>query len=176
MEFLRTEREEIISHVLSGNNALVLMPTGGGKSLCYYRLPALAFGGLTIVVSPLIALMKDQVDALRADGIPLAFINSPLPASAIADIQRELQAGQIKLLYVAPERLSMPEFQTFLQSLDVSLLAIDEAHYTARMGSRFSSRLPRARLRELLQGVPLIALTAAANDRVRRKTLSVIST
>lgn len=168
----RTEQEEIISHVLSGKDALVLMPTGGGKSLCY-QLPALAFGGLTIVVSPLIALMKDQVDALRANGIPSAFINSSLPASAIADIQRQLQTGQIKLLYVAPERLSMPEFQTFLQSLDVSLLAIDEAHCISEWGHDFRPDYRMLKdIRDLLPGVPLIALTATANDRVRKDIIS----
>ena len=97
-------QEEIIRGVLAKQDALVLMPTGGGKSLCF-QLPALMLPGLTLVISPLIALMKDQVDALQANGIPAAFINSTLSYAEIAQIQRQAQAGEIKILYVAPERL-----------------------------------------------------------------------
>ncbi|HPF95699.1 MAG TPA: RecQ family ATP-dependent DNA helicase [bacterium] len=164
----RTEQEEIINHILAGRDALVLMPTGGGKSLCY-QIPALAMNGVTLVVSPLIALMKDQVDALRANGIPSAFINSSLTSSAIADIQRQLHAGEIKLLYVAPERLASQEFQWFLQSITVSLIAIDEAHCISEWGHDFRPDYRTLKdIRALLQNVPLIALTATANDRVRQ--------
>ena len=120
-------QEEIISRVLAREDTLVLMPTGGGKSLCY-QLPALRFKGLTIVVSPLIALMKDQVDGLRANGIPAAFINSTLTAAQNSRTQGLARSGQLKILYVAPERLALPGFRNFLRSIDISLLAIDEAH------------------------------------------------
>ena len=106
-------QEEIISTVLKGKDALALMPTGGGKSLCY-QLPAMRLEGLTLVVSPLIALMKDQVDALKAHGIPAALINSTLPYAEIGRVQRQAQQGILKILYVAPERLSQPGFQRLL--------------------------------------------------------------
>ena len=123
----RPLQEEIVGHVLAGKQSLVLMPTGGGKSLCY-QLPAIALDGVTLVVSPLIALMKDQVDALQANGIPAAFINSSLRAADITNVQQAASDGHIKILYVAPERLATQHFRTFLGGLNVSLIAIDEAH------------------------------------------------
>ncbi len=165
-EFLPLQKE-VIDHVMSGREALVLMPTGGGKSLCY-QLPALEMAGITIVVSPLIALMKDQVDALKANGIPAAYINSSLDYAEIAQIEREAQNGEIKLLYLAPERLAIPRVQGFLQTLKVSLLAIDEAHCISEWGHDFRPDYRNLRaVRELFPCAPVLALTATANKIVK---------
>ncbi|MBW3538278.1 DNA helicase RecQ [Candidatus Parcubacteria bacterium] len=164
----RPLQREIVAHVLAGNDALVLMPTGGGKSLCY-QLPALALPGLTLVVSPLIALMKDQVDALQANGVAAAFVNSSLPAAEIARIQTRAGRGELKLLYVAPERLAAAGFRDFLASANVSLIAIDEAHCISEWGHDFRPDYRNlARLRQDLSGVPVIALTATATPKVGR--------
>ena len=166
-EFLPLQ-EEIISTVLEKRDALVLMPTGGGKSLCY-QLPAMHFEGLTLVVSPLIALMKDQVDALRSNGIPAAFINSTLPYSEINRVQQQAQEGAIKLLYVAPERLSQTGFQFFLSRLNVSFVAVDEAHCISVWGHDFRPDYRKlGELRRNLPGVPFLALTATATERGAR--------
>ncbi|MCC7357500.1 RecQ family ATP-dependent DNA helicase [Candidatus Uhrbacteria bacterium] len=158
---------EVILHVVTGKDALVLMPTGGGKSLCY-QLPALVFHGITLVISPLIALMKDQVDALRANGIPAAYINSTLPVSEVMKIEQQAKRGEIKLLYLAPERFAVPQVQVFLQSLHISLLAVDEAHCISEWGHDFRPEYRNLRqLRTLFPNVPLVALTATANVRVR---------
>ena len=163
----RPLQEEIIANVLSQRDTLVLMPTGGGKSLCY-QLPALRFAGLTLVVSPLIALMKDQVDALVANGISAQFINSTLSSREISRVQAEAKNGQLKILYLAPERLALPGFRGFLHTLDVSLLAIDEAHCISEWGHDFR---PEYRNLKVLQqdfpDVPVIALTATATERVQ---------
>ena len=165
-EFLPLQ-EEIISTVLERKDALVLMPTGGGKSLCY-QLPAMHFEGLTLVVSPLIALMKDQVDALRSNGIPAAFINSTLPYFEISRVQQQAKQGAIKLLYVAPEKLSQPGFQFFLSKLKVSFVAVDEAHCISVWGHEFRPAYRKlGELRRRLPGVPFLALTATATERVR---------
>ncbi len=125
----RLDQESVIDAVLNGNDCVVLMPTGGGKSLCY-QIPALMFDGLTVVISPLIALMKDQVDALRNNGIEAAFLNSTQTAAQQVEVFRDIRSGQLKLLYVAPERLLQngDQFIDFLSSIKVSLFAIDEAH------------------------------------------------
>ena len=160
-------QEEIVRHVLGGDHCLVLMPTGGGKSLCY-QLPALCFDGLTLVISPLIALMKDQVDALRANGIPAAFVNSTLTASEIGRIHTAALTGRIKILYAAPERLSVPGFMSFLDSASVSLIAIDEAHCISEWGHDFRPDYRNLKaLRSRFPDVPCIALTATATERVR---------
>ena len=165
-EFLPLQ-EEIISTVLRERDALVLMPTGGGKSLCF-QLPALQLGGLTLVVLPLIALMKDQVDALRSNGISAAFINSTLPQYEISRVQRQAQQGALKILYVAPERVSSSGFQQFLTRLKVSLVAVDEAHCISVWGHDFRPDYRRlGELRRSLPGVPFLALTATATERVR---------
>ncbi len=169
-EFLPLQ-EEIIASVLNGEDSLVLMPTGGGKSLCY-QLPALRLDGLTLVVSPLIALMKDQVDALKSNGIPAAFVNSTLPFSEILRVQEQVLQGVLKILYVAPERLALPAFQSFLSRLKVSLVAVDEAHCISVWGHDFRPDYRRlGELRNTLPGVPFLALTATATERVRRDIL-----
>lgn len=172
-EFLPLQ-EEIIGSVLNREDSLVLMPTGGGKSLCY-QLPALKLDGLTLVVSPLIALMKDQVDALSSNGIPAAFINSTLPFNEMRLVQEQALQGVLKILYVAPERLSLPAFQSFLARLKVSLVAVDEAHCISVWGHDFRPDYRRlGELRNTLPGVPFLALTATATERVRRDILEQI--
>ena len=164
----RPLQEEIIESVLRGEDTLVIMPTGGGKSLCY-QLPALRLGGLTLVVSPLIALMKDQVDALRANGVPAEFINSTLTYAEIARVQRQAQQGDLKILYLAPERLALPDFRGWLDTLNVSLVAVDEAHCISEWGHDFRPDYRTLdELRRNMPGVPFIALTATATERVRR--------
>src|SRR5687768_8306540 len=123
----RPLQEEIVRAILDGQDVFVLMPTGGGKSLCY-QLPALLLDGLTVVVSPLIALMKDQVDAMRTLGVPATFINSSLDAAEIRRRQGAVVRGDVKLVYVAPERLMLPNFLNLLSNVPLALFAIDEAH------------------------------------------------
>ena len=164
----RPRQEAIIANALAGRHSLVIMPTGGGKSLCY-QLPALATGGLTLVVSPLIALMQDQVDALRANGIAAAFINSSLDSRDAAAAERQAQAGRVSLLYVAPERVSMPGFRQFLSTLDLRLIAIDEAHCISEWGHDFRPDYRAlSDLRTLFPDTPIMALTATATERVRQ--------
>jgi ATP-dependent DNA helicase RecQ len=161
-------QEEIIRGVLARRDALVLMPTGGGKSLCY-QLPALMLPGVTLVVSPLIALMKDQVDALKANGIAGAFINSTLAPREIQRIQGEARQGRLKILYIAPERLAMPEFQVFLEEIRVSLIAVDESHCISEWGHDFRPDYRNLQiLKNIFPGAPTLALTATATERVRQ--------
>ena len=163
----RPLQADIIQTVLDGNDALVLMPTGGGKSLCY-QLPALCLDGLTLVVSPLIALMKDQVDALRANGVAAAFINSTVPPREGRGILADARAGRIKILYIAPERLAVPGFTEFLGSVDVSQIAIDEAHCISEWGHDFRPDYRNLHvLRERFPDTPVMALTATATAQVR---------
>src|SRR5664280_2964 len=133
----RPLQEEIIRDSLAGKDTFALLPTGGGKSLCF-QLPALAREGLTVVVSPLIALMKDQVDALQASGIAATFLNSSLAAGQSRERLRGLHNGEFRLLYVAPERLMLYGFLTDLQKWNVKLIAIDEAHCISEWGHDFS--------------------------------------
>ena len=164
----RPGQEAIVSDALAGRHSLVVMPTGGGKSLCY-QLPALARGGLTLVVSPLIALMKDQVDGLRANGIAAEFLNSSLDNATAAAVERRALAGNVSLLYVAPERVSMPGFRRFLNLLDLRLIAIDEAHCISEWGHDFRPDYRAlSELRTEFPDTPVMALTATATERVRR--------
>ena len=163
----RPLQEQIIGDCLAGRDVLALMPTGGGKSLCY-QLPALVRPGLTVVVSPLIALMKDQVDFLRGRGIPAALINSTLAPDRLQEVIRGLDRGDFRLLYVAPERLMQPGFLGRLERWNVTTFAIDEAHCISEWGHDF--RPDYRELRELrlrFPGTTLMALTATATDRVR---------
>ncbi len=165
-------QEEIVESVMAGRDTFALLPTGGGKSLCY-QLPALALPGLTVVVSPLIALMKDQVDALEANGIPSGFINSTQTSAELSQVVRGIRAGEIKLLYVAPERIIEPRFADFLATLDVSLVAIDEAHCVSEWGHDFRPAYRElAGLRRTCPDAPVIALTATATKQVRADILS----
>ncbi len=165
-------QEEIINHVLGGGDGLALMPTGGGKSLCY-QLPALALGGLTLVVSPLIALMKDQVDGLKANGVPAEFLNSSLSSAEAGRVRAQAVRGALKVLYIAPERLATPGFGGFLRALNVSLLAIDEAHCISEWGHDFRPEYRNLKvLRNDRPGVPMLALTATATPRVRDDIVS----
>jgi len=120
----RPMQRDIIENVLQKRDSLVLMPTGGGKSLCY-QIPALKFEGLTIVISPLISLMKDQVDNLKTNGINAEYINSTLSFREIDKIKKKIQRKEVKILYVAPERLALEDFKIFLTTLQISLIAID---------------------------------------------------
>jgi ATP-dependent DNA helicase RecQ len=163
----RPHQREIIDASLAGRDVLALLPTGGGKSLCF-QLPALVRPGLTVVVSPLIALMKDQVDALRASGVAATFLNSSLGAAESRTRLRDLHRGECKLLYVAPERLMLDGWAENLQKWNVSALAIDEAHCVSEWGHDFRPEYRQlARLRAALPEVPLMALTATATGRVR---------
>ena len=165
-------QEEVIGSVMAGRDCFVLMPTGGGKSLCY-QLPAMALPGLTLVVSPLIALMKDQVDALEANGLPAAFINSTQTPDELRNVVRRIRSRETKLLYVAPERVIEPRFASFLGTLDVSLIAIDEAHCVSEWGHEFRPAYRElASLRLAGPRAPVIALTATATERVRADILS----
>ena len=164
----RPGQERAISSVLGGRDTLVVLPTGGGKSLCY-QVPALMLPGLTIVVSPLISLMKDQVDALTARSLPAAFINSTLTGSQVSDRLSRAARGEIKLLYVAPERFDAGTTAERLRAMGVSLLAVDEAHCISEWGHDFRPSYLRMRhVRERLGAPPTIALTATATPEVRR--------
>ena len=171
----RPLQEEIIRCVISQRDAFVLMSTGGGKSLCY-QLPALMMPGVTLVISPLIALMKDQVDALQANGIPAEFINSTLTRTAIDKIQTDVLRGKIKILYAAPERLILPEFQLFLKKIKVSLIAIDESHCISEWGHDFRPEYRNLKmLRSIFPDVPAMALTATATKQVREDIIQQLS-
>ncbi len=163
----RPLQEEIIRDSLAGRDTFALLPTGGGKSLCF-QLPALVRPGLTVVISPLIALMKDQVDALRASGVAATFLNSSLAAGESRPRLRGLHNGEFKLLYVAPERLMLSGFLDDLKRWSVNLFAIDEAHCISEWGHDFRPEYRQiATLREQFPGVPFMALTATATERVR---------
>ncbi len=168
----RDAQGEIVDHVAGGGDALVLMPTGGGKSLCY-QLPALLRPGTGIVVSPLIALMQDQVAALTQLGVRAAFLNSTLSARAAGAVERALMAGELDLLYVAPERLLAPRTLELLAGAKLALLAIDEAHCVSMWGHDFRPEyLQLAVLRTRFPGVPRVALTATADPHTRAEILA----
>jgi len=166
----RPLQAEIIQTVYDGRDTLVLMPTGGGKSVCF-QIPAITLDGVAVVVSPLIALMKDQVEALSANGIPAAFINSSLHLDQQRTVESALLAGYIKLLYVSPEKLVSQSFQPLLKRLKISLFAIDEAHCISSWGHDFRPEYTQLKfLKSQFPGIPLIALTATA-DKLTRKDI-----
>jgi ATP-dependent DNA helicase RecQ len=163
----RGHQEEIIDAVCAGHDALVLMPTGGGKSLCY-QLPAMLRPGVGIVVSPLIALMQDQVRALRQLGVSAGFLNSTQSAAERSAVRRQLQVGELELLYVAPERILQEDTLAFLATCPVSVIAIDEAHCVSSWGHDFrQDYLALNRLKQVFDGVPRMSLTATADPRTR---------
>ncbi|MDQ6690356.1 MAG: ATP-dependent DNA helicase [Gemmatimonadota bacterium] len=167
-EKFRPGQEAAVAAILAGKDTVVVLPTGGGKSLCF-QVPALLMPGLTVVVSPLISLMKDQVDALTARGLPAAFINSTLSAGQVSDRLVRVERGEIKLLYVAPERFDYGRTAERLRKAGVSLLAIDEAHCISQWGHDFRpSYLRVKKVREELGSPTTIALTATATPDVRR--------
>jgi ATP-dependent DNA helicase RecQ len=168
----RGRQGAIIECVASGGDALVLMPTGGGKSLCF-QVPALLRSGLAVVVSPLIALMEDQVATLDELGVAAVALNSSLSAEEQRSIATRIRAGEIKLLYVAPERLVQPRMLSFLQGLEIALFAIDEAHCVSQWGHDFRPEyLQLGQLAELFPQVPRIALTATADMRTREEIVT----
>lgn len=171
----RTGQEQAITQVFDGQNTICVMPTGGGKSMCY-QIPALAMEGTTIVVSPLISLMKDQVDALQAAGIPAASINSSLDVYEVREILHEVQMGIIKLLYIAPERLDSEMFLDGLQGVKVPLIAVDEAHCISQWGHDFrpSYRLISRMLEIFPDNPTVLALTATATPQVREDICRIL--
>ncbi|MDO4575864.1 MAG: RecQ family ATP-dependent DNA helicase [Planctomycetia bacterium] len=174
LDGFRPGQEEIIQTVLSGRDTLCVMPTGGGKSLCY-QLPALVGEGTTLVVSPLIALMKDQVDYLESRNIPVSFINSALSSSEQMERMERMKRGEFRLMYVVPERFRDPRFLRSVSDAGIRLLAIDEAHCVSQWGHDF--RPDYARLgyfRKQIGNPPVIALTATATDEVRRDILDLL--
>src|SRR5664280_569394 len=165
------DQEQIISHVIDGGDALVLMPTGGGKSLCY-QIPALVRPGVGVVISPLIALMHDQVTALEALGVRAGFLNSTQRLDEQRDMERAALDGELDLLYLAPERLGVPRTQDFLDKLQISVFAIDEAHCVSQWGHDFRPDYLRlSLLGERWPDVPRIALTATAPPATRREII-----
>jgi ATP-dependent DNA helicase RecQ len=165
----RGQQQDIIEHVVAGGDALVLMPTGGGKSLCY-QIPALVRDGVGVVISPLIALMQDQVDALRTLGVRAGFLNSTQDFSSRQLVEQEYLAGEIDLLYVAPEGLGVPATQRLLDRGRIALFAIDEAHCVSQWGHDFRpDYLGLSMLHERWPDVPRIALTATATTATREE-------
>ncbi len=168
----RPFQEEIINDLMEGRDVLAIIATGGGKSLCY-QLPALLSGGVTIVISPLIALMKDQVDDLLANGIAAATLNSSMSLNDIRSVEQGVQEGSIRLLYVSPEKVTQETFLRFLDRLDVRLIAVDEAHCISMWGHQFRPEYRNlSKLKARFPGVPLIALTASAIPEVRDDIVS----
>jgi len=168
----RPLQREICEATLAGQDVFALLPTGGGKSLCF-QIPALARGGLTVVVSPLIALMKDQVDQLQASGVAATFLNSTLDADEARSRLRGLHRNEYRLLYVAPERLMLEGWSENLKKWNVTCLAIDEAHCVSEWGHDFRPEYRQiSKLREILPDIPLMALTATATTRVRQDIIT----
>ncbi len=163
----RGQQEEVVRHVVAGGDAVVLFPTGAGKSVTY-QVPAICRPGVAIVVSPLIALMRDQVEALRQAGVAAAALNSSLAPDEAREVRRALMAGELDLIYVAPERLTTQGFAEMLRGVDIALFAIDEAHCVSQWGHDFRPEYrDLARITELFPGVPRMALTATADPVTR---------
>lgn len=165
----REPQQAIIDAVVAGNDAFVLMPTGGGKSLCY-QIPALVRPGCGVVISPLIALMQDQVSALQQLGIRASFLNSTLDAHSASAVEQALLSGELDLLYLAPERLNQTRTRALLGSATLSLFAIDEAHCVSQWGHDFrADYLQLEQLQHLFPSVPRVALTATADPRTQQE-------
>ena len=163
----RGQQADVVSHVVAGGDAIVLMPTGGGKSACY-QIPALCRDGVGVVVSPLIALMHDQVAAMRQVGIRAAALNSSLSDEERMSVRRDLRDRKLDLIYVAPERLMLPSFLEFLDGAKIALFAIDEAHCVSQWGHDFRPEYMKLEmLGERFPGVPRIALTATADPQTQ---------
>jgi ATP-dependent DNA helicase RecQ len=165
----RGEQELIIQNTLKGHNSFVLMPTGAGKSLCY-QLPAIIMEGTAIVISPLIALMKNQVDQLIAFGVNAQFLNSSLTKAEINKVKAEVLRGEVKLLYIAPESLNKQDNLNFLQQAKISFVAIDEAHCISEWGHDFRPEYRKIRsiIETINEKLPIIALTATATPKVQQ--------
>ena len=167
----RAHQQEIIEQLIQGNDAVVLMPTGGGKSLCY-QIPAMAREGVGIIISPLIALMQDQVSALQQLGVKAAFLNSSLDAFSAQEVERDLLSGNLDMLYVAPERLMTSRFLALLERSTIALFAIDEAHCVSQWGHDFRREyLQLSVLHERFPDIPRIALTATADEPTRKEII-----
>ena len=167
----RPLQADIIQAVYDRRDVLVLMPTGGGKSICY-QVPALTLEGTAVVLSPLIALMKDQVEGLLGNGASAAFLNSMLSPAQARELEDDLLAGRIKLLYVSPEKLVSQSFQPLLKRLKISLFAVDEAHCISAWGHDFRPEYTQLKfLKEQFPDIPVLALTATA-DKLTRKDIA----
>lgn len=171
----RGQQQEIIDHIINGGDALILMPTGGGKSLCY-QIPALCLSGVAVVVSPLIALMQDQVDGLKQLGIKASVLNSTLSSQDSSKVEEQMRKGELDIVYVSPERLNSDTFQGNLSRCKISLFAIDEAHCVSQWGHDFRPEyIEFSKLHEKFPEVPRIALTATADKMTRQDIIRYLN-
>ena len=168
----RDGQKQVIDSVLLGQDSLVIMPTGGGKSLCY-QVPALLFSGLTIVISPLISLMKDQVDQIKANGVAAECINSSMDREDLIRVYNRMNNGQLKMVYISPERILSRDFSERLENLPLSMIAVDEAHCISQWGHDFRREYALlGQLKQRFPHVPVMALTATADEATRKDIIS----
>ncbi|WP_194687969.1 ATP-dependent DNA helicase RecQ [Vibrio sp. S17_S38] len=168
----RVGQQQVIDSVLAGQDSLVIMPTGGGKSLCY-QVPALLFSGLTIVISPLISLMKDQVDQLKANGVAAECINSSMDREDLIRVYNRMNNGQLKMVYISPERILSRDFSERLEHLPLSMIAVDEAHCISQWGHDFRREYALlGQLKQRFPHIPVMALTATADEATRKDIIS----